>query len=282
MITALPLLVAAVAELLAPSVEAMARGDAHYLLRAEGAVDGIARPERVDAAIADYKAAIELDPASLEARVRLLRAYFFRGGFCGMSARDAAPVFEEARRVAEETVKRLEDELKRPRKDRRTADEGRARLIAQVYLWAATSWGQWAAGHSLKAAWRGAPRRIRDLALSSVAIDPSLEQAGGHTIVGRLHTETPKVRVITGWIDRDLGVKHLRLAAALAPENPAPRYLLADALLRRRKDAVPEARALLQGVISATPRAEYAVEDGHYIRNARRLLETVESQAAVK
>jgi tetratricopeptide (TPR) repeat protein len=282
MFVALSLLLVAAAELSATSVEAMAGGDAHYRQRAEGAVEGIASPQQVDAAIADYKAAIELDPASFEARVRLLRAYFFRGGFCGMSDRDAVPVFEEARRVAEETVKRLEDELKRSRKSPRTPAEGRPRLVAEVYLWAATSWGQWAAGHSLSAAWRNAPKRIRDLALSSVAFDPNVEQAGGYTVLGRLHTETPKVRLLTGWIDREVGVKNLRLAAALAPENPAPRYFLADALLRRRKGDVSEALALLKDVASATPRAEYAVEDEHYIRDARKLLEAVESRAASK
>jgi len=255
-----------------PAEAALARGDAYYAQRGQGSVDGICKPEPIEAAMAEYRRAMHLDPASYAARVGLMRAYFFRGGLCGMSDADSMPLFEEAKKVAEETVKRLEADRRR----------GRVNEEALVYLWAATSWGQWAVGHHLSAAWQKAPNRIRDMALAALELDPTVEQASGHTILGRLHTETPKIRLVTGWIDREVGLQHLRLAVALCPENPSARFFLADALLKlkRTSDAREEGMALLRDVASMPPRPEYQVEDGHYARQSRELLKHLETRVA--
>jgi hypothetical protein len=63
--------------------EALAAGDDHFARRADSARGGIAQPLHAERAIVEYRRAVALDPGSYHVRLRLLRAYFFRGGFCG-------------------------------------------------------------------------------------------------------------------------------------------------------------------------------------------------------
>jgi hypothetical protein len=260
---------------LAPSAadgvaEALARGDEHYARRGEGARGGTALPFEVDGAIAEYRKALHLDPSSYEARLRLLRAFFFRGGFCGASPVEQREIFDEAKALAEETVRRLQADLGRRKGGGEAA--GETPPAAQVYLWTAVSWGQWAVFHRISAAWHAAPARIRDLAQAVLAIDPALEQGAAHLILGRLHTEVPRVPFVTGWVSRERGLASLRAGLAVAPQNTALQYFLADALLALQPASVAEARALLQRCATAPPRPEYAVEDAHYAEQARQRL----------
>jgi hypothetical protein len=249
--------------------EALAAGDAHYARRAEGARGGTALPFHADGAIVEYRRALALDPQSLDARLRLLRAYFFRGGFCGeKDPYEEKKLFDEAKAVAEETVRQLAG-LKRG-KGRLEAGAARAGgLAAEAYVWAAVSWGQWAVFHKINAAWTGAPARIRDLAQAVITIDPEAAQGAGYLILGRLHTEAPRIPFVTGWVSRTEGLANLRRGVAVAPENPALRFFLADALLRLDPSRKDEALALLRGVAALVPRPEFAVEDAHYAEEAR-------------
>jgi tetratricopeptide (TPR) repeat protein len=252
--------------------EALAQGDAHYARRAEGARGGVALPFHVDGAIADYRRALSLDPRSYEARLRLLRAFFFRGGFCGMDALEQAKLFEEAKRLAEETVKLLDTDVSRAHGH---VDADAARRIApagEVYLWAAVSWGQWAVFHKVSAAWQGAPGRIRDLAEAVIGIDPAIGHGAGHLIMGRLNLEAPRIPMVTGWVSREKGLAHLRSALAIAPDSTPNMYFLALALLRLDPSKGDEARALLQRCATQPPRADYLVEDTHYADGARNRL----------
>jgi tetratricopeptide (TPR) repeat protein len=250
--------------------EALAAGDAHFERRAEGARGGTAQPFHAEGAIVEYRRALALDPDSYDARLRLLRAYFFRGGFCGpMDPAQKKQLFDEAKRVAEETVKRLDADLKRVKGK---LDTGVARSIApaaEAYVWAAVSWGQWAIFHKLNAAWTGAPARIRDLAEAVIAIDPEAAQGAGYLVLGRLHADAPHIPLVTGWVSREKGLTNLRLGLEVAPENAALSYFLGDALLRLDPSKAAEAKALLERTAAAVPRAEYQVEDLHYAEMAR-------------
>jgi tetratricopeptide (TPR) repeat protein len=253
--------------------EAIAAGDAHYARRGEGADERGAPPFQIDGAIAEYRRALALDPTSLEARVRLMRAYFFRGGFCGEMPRDEkVRLFDEAKRLAEEVVSRLDTELGR-KKGKVTRDAAsRVTPAAEAYLWSAVSWGQWAVFHRVSAAWSGAPGRIRDLAEAVIVLDPGAEQAGAHIILGRLHSEAPKIPLVTGFVSREKAVAAVRAGIALAPENRALAYFTADVLLRHAPGADGEAREILARVSSTPPRADFRAEDLHYARMARERL----------
>jgi tetratricopeptide (TPR) repeat protein len=253
--------------------EAIGAGDAHYARRAENAIGGTALPFHADGALVEYRRALALDPGSLDARLRLMRAFFFRTGFCGpMDDRDKVRMLDEAKRIAEEAVAALDADTGR-RKGRIPGGPAvTASPAAETYLWAAVSWGQWAVYHRVSGAWQGAPKRIRDLAEAVLSIDPGTAQAGAYIILGRLHCEVPRVPLLTGWVSRAKGLAYLRQGLARAPDNQALVYFLADALLTWDPARRDEARALLQRCVASQPRSDWLVEDVHYAEEARERL----------
>lgn len=275
MLLATAFLLAGLAEPAPPLAEALARADAYYAQRAEGSEGGVARTEFVDRAISEYRRALSLDPSSYEARLGLLRAYFFRGGFCNMEEKDQVALFDQTKALAEETVKRLDADLARRKGRVDLKAAGEIASAAEIYLWAAVSWGEWAVSHKISAAFQGAPARIRDLASAVIQIDPATEQGGGLAVLGRLHEECPRVLFLTGWISRSEGLKLLRQARATAPQNPANAFFLAEALLQRNPADTAEARRLLEWSAHLVPRPEYRVEDAHYAAQAKDLLSRI-------
>jgi len=257
----------------AAAAEAIAAGDIHYARRGEGADGQRALPFEIEGAMAEYRRALALDPGSRDARRRLMRAGFFRGGFCGPLDRDAqVALFDEAKRLAEETVATLDAERERSTGRVPGGATARVATAAEEYLWAAISWGQWAVFHKISAAWSGAPGRIRDLAEASLSIDPSAEQAGAYILLGRLHGEAPRIPFVTGWVSRAKAVAFVRQGLPLAPDNRALVYFTADVLLQHAPAGEAEARALLERCATSPPRPDFLAEDLHYARMARERL----------
>jgi hypothetical protein len=243
----------------------LAEGDAHYARRAEGALGARAQAAPIERALAAYRLAVQADPASLPARWRLMRALFFRAGFCGATREEERTLREEARRAAEQGVEALERALGAP--------EGAARIAAlrgrpesvNLYFWSAVSWGEWAlARGKLSAARSGAAGKVRDLGQTVVELDAGFEQGGGYRILGRLHDQSPKIPFITGWVSRGAALDYLQRAHAMAPRNTVNQLFLAEALLEHAPRRGAEARALLAACASAPPRPEFAVEDAHF------------------
>jgi hypothetical protein len=256
-----------------PVAAAVAEGDAHYARRAEGAQAGVARPEPVETALDAYRRALAAQPDFLEARWKLLRALFFRASFSGAAAAERKRLFEEAKRVADEGIATLEKRTASAKGPARTAALKKIDGASRIYFWAAVVWGEWALGKGkLAAAWEGAGGRIRDLAKTVVDIDPELEAGGGDRILGRLHDQSPKVPLVTGWISRDAALRHLRASLVRDPDNTVSQLFLAEAILNHDPARKDEARALLVRCANAVPRPEYLVEDAHYSALARKRL----------
>lgn len=253
--------------------ELLARGDAHYARRHEGASGERAGPIRIEHALSEYRRALARHPGSLEARHKLLRALFFRASFCGADADEQRRIFEEAKRTADAGLEQLEKALGRPPGAQRLAALRKLAGAAELHFWAAVSWGEWADRRSrFTAARQGAGGRIRDLAQTVIDLDPTLEEGGGYRILGRLHDLSPRIPLLTGWISRKAAFENLRKAHALAPHNTVNRLFLAEAILRHDPARKAEARELLRALASATPGEAYRVEDAHFIELARRRL----------
>ena len=259
----------------------VAEGDRMYARRQEGRAGAKASPGPINRAIASYDQATR-DPDFTEARWKLLRALYFKGVYTGLDEDSRKAVFQKARRIAEETVGILERSLEQrglkglieagPQvlagglKDRSDA--------APVYFWSAVVWGEWALSTGkLEAARTGAAGKIRDYALTVIAIDPEFEEGGGYRIVGRLNDQAPWIPFITDWASRDEALKYLRLAMQVNGRNFVNRHFLAEALHRGgdAKDQA-EAIALEEGLLRDAPSPQHLVEELKIQEDARQNL----------
>ncbi len=253
----------------------VARGERHFAARALGAQGPRCDPAEVNAAAAAFRRAAAADPDSLAARIGLLRSLFFRGGFCGETGAVQQRTFEEAKRFAEESQRRLERRVRakvvRGRPEPFRAVPGASELI----FWCAVAWGQWSLDHKLAAAWQGAGGRIRELAETAVALTPDYEQGAPRIVLGRLHAESPKVPFLTGFVSRKRGLEQLRKAVALSPGNTVALFFLADAILDHERASRAEAVRHLRACAAASPRPDYLVEDRQYSALARERLKAL-------
>jgi hypothetical protein len=149
----------------------------------------------------------------------------------------------------------------------------------QVFLGAAAHWGLWAQASGAFATVRqGALAKVRDYTLASLALDPRWHDGAGWRLLGRLYTRTPRVPLLSGWIDRERGMAALRRGFAINPAEPTNRLFLADAILAEHPDD-RQALAMLEGLLSLTPRQEWLVEDTTVREQAAALLRQVKGAA---
>ena len=78
----------------------VARGDAAWARRADGQLDGRARVEPIDEAIAAFTDALDAEPARLDAYWKLMRAHWFRGEFATTGTDDKRADFDRGLVVA--------------------------------------------------------------------------------------------------------------------------------------------------------------------------------------
>jgi hypothetical protein len=142
-----------------------------------------------------------------------------------------------------------------------------------LLLWSAADWGLWGnAFGKLAAARQGVGSKVRDWGETLIALDERYEGGAGHRVLGRLHSEAPKVPFFTGWVDHDKAISELEKAVALGPEELSNHFYLADALLLHRPAAKPRALTLLRQLAATKPRLEHQVEDTAIIADATRRL----------
>jgi tetratricopeptide (TPR) repeat protein len=265
---------------LAAQTDPLAAGDAAWARRAEGHQGGKAAAGPIDEAIADFERAVKEQPDRLEGSWKLLRALHFKGEFTTDSNADKQKAFGRGKEVAEMAIDRLAQRTvgSRAKLDALSPAQA-AKAVAGVpeakpiFLWAAAHWGLWGDVFGrLAAARQGVGDRVRRYAETLIALDERYEDAGGHRVLGRLHTLAPKVPFVTGWVDRDRAVAELRRAVALGPDNFDNHLFLAEALFEHQPDKAREAREILRRLLARPPAPDLVVEQEKSLANARALL----------
>lgn len=269
----------AVAALAESQPESVAGADEAWARRAEGSQDRQAAAGPIGEAVAGYERALESSPDSIAIREKLLRALYYQAQFATADGPARRAIHARGRELADEGISRLADELGRSAPfDLRSPRETAAALAgrpesAALFFWAAGHLGLWAEmSGAFAAARQGVAGRIRDYSATVVLLDERYENAGGHRILGRLHTEVPRIPLITGWVSRDIAVASLERAVTLAPEYPWNRFYLADALLEFRPGRRHEAVAMLEALIIELPRPDFEIEDRKTLADARQTL----------
>jgi tetratricopeptide (TPR) repeat protein len=219
-----------------------------------------------------YEAALMARPDDLEARWKLLRALHFAGDFTGKGEKERRKVFERARKVSEDGMERLAQEVGAGERleavdlellgGRLEAAGVRAGDVARLYFWGAINWGAWSRVIGLLGAVRQkVANRLHRYTSLAIALEPGYEDGGPLRLLGRLHAELPRVPFLSGWVDRSQAIPLIESAYALAPENPGNRLLLALTLLDFAPERRYEALDLLHQVKDLTPRPSMRIED---------------------
>lgn len=252
----------------------LALADDHYSRRAIGTIDGVARPEEADAAIELYRKALALAPRDIEVLAKLMRALQFRGAYTGLGLEEKKALFDEGRKLGQDAVDRLEAEAKAARGLSRIEALRLVKGAPALYLWTAFHWGEWGLARGKFASARsGVASRLRDLAQTVVDIDPLFEDGAGYRILGRLHSEAPRIPFITGWISHEKGLRYLRRAYQVAPHHPVNCFFLGEGILDHEEEKKDEAVRILEQCAAEAPRADMLLEDSHYTTQARRRLD---------
>ena len=258
------------------------RADALWELRAEGQREGRAQPERTGPAIAAYEAALAAHPEILEAHWKLLRALWYSAYFATDQVAVQREIYERALAVSERGfavlaarvggAKALADAPPEELRARLSAADHRD--AAALYFWYGINLGAWSRIAGLLQAVRtGVANRLQDATLRSIALDPDVEQGGAIRLLSRLHSELPRVPLISGWVDPARAVPLAERAEADYPQHPGNAYLLGLALLAHAPERRAEALALIEATASLVPRPDQLVEDLGIQKDARELLE---------
>ena len=257
----------------------LAAADRAWVERSEGRAGARASEEAVRRCAEPALRALELAPDSLEARWRVARALYFEGEFLASDSDSRLEIFSRGRELVEESL----DLLARTAGGREALDDlppqqlaerlGDRPSAARLYFWGAVHWGLWGRYvGKMTAARQGVAGTIRDYAEAVVALDPDLEEAGGHRMLGRLHSEAPKLPFFTGWIDRQKAIAELEAAVEHAPDYMYNQVYLAEAHLGTKKGDRARALAMLREVVERTPTGPNAVEEAFLIEQARATL----------
>ena len=259
-----------------PLLGQVADGDRHFANRAEGAVEARAKAGPIDAAIAAYQRAVAGNPNDLEAQYKLLRALRFKGAYVAANVEQKKEIYGAAKLAGEKAIaavnKRLGVTAKTPEKQ--VADAARAVPGApDVFLWDAVNWGEWALAYGKMAAARqGAADRIRRHATIAHLANPRLEEGAPSRVLGRLHDQTPRVPLITGWASSKESVRFLTESQKISPANKLTLVFLAEALVANDSSKKAQAVQLLRGVVSAPNHPDYPVEESAAVDEAKALL----------
>ncbi len=254
----------------------VADGDRHYARRAEGAQGARARAEHIDAAIAAYQRAVAQTPADLEAHAKLLRAYRFKGAYVATTNEQKKQVYGMAKDAGEKAIPIVNARLRVTKKssEKQVADAARGVPGAgEVFVWDAVNWGEWALAYGkLAAARQGAADRIRRHATIANLIDPRMEAGTPARVLGRLHDQTPRIPLVTGWASAKEALRFLGDSLKIDPKNKITLVFLAEAMVSADSGKKKQAVAMLNDVVNTPLDPEFIVEDAAAIADARVLL----------
>jgi tetratricopeptide (TPR) repeat protein len=248
-----------------PLLAQTAEGDRQYAARAAGSRGGRAVAGPIDAAIAAYQRAIAQNPNDIDAHAKLLRAYRFKGAYVAANNEEKKKIYALAKTAGQAALAAV-----------KVTDAAAIRAIpgaAEVFLWDAINWGEWAVAYGKMAAARqGAADTIRREATIAHLANPALDMGAPARVLGRLHDQTPRIPFITGWASAKEAVKFLEESLKHDPTNKITLVFLAEALVANDSDTKPRAIQLLRTAIDTPIHPEYAVEDAAAIEDARALL----------
>jgi hypothetical protein len=222
---------------------------------------------------------LQAEPGNLEARWKLLRAFYFKGEFVLENDKARLALYKTGREIAEAGRLQIQSDFGLSGSMFRMSPSEVAQAVgnqvdvAEFCFWATANWGLWGQySGKLISALAGLVYKLRQFAEIMVLMDERVENGGGHRLLGQLNARVPKIPFFTWWVDHDLAISELRLSLKVAPDSLLSKIYLAEALLKFRPAEKREALNLLQTIDKSDPDPGRLVEDIKVIEDARSLL----------
>jgi tetratricopeptide (TPR) repeat protein len=259
-----------------PALAQIAEGDRHWAARAEGSQNGRAKAAPIDAAIAAYQRALAQNPNDVEAHWKLLRAMRFKGAYVASTNEEKKKIYGAAKIAGDKALALANRLLGVNDKTKEQQVAAAARKVpgtAEIFLWDAVNWGEWALAYGKMAAAReGAADRIRREATIAHLADPALDGGTPARVLGRLHDQTPRIPFITGWASSKEAVKFLTESLKVQPQAKITTVFLAEAMVANDSKTKAQAVKMLRDAIAAPNDGAFLVENAAATEDAKALL----------
>lgn len=221
------------------------RGERFYHQRDANANSFKANPTNINRAIDLFESALDQNIKPEESAAYLLRSYYFKGMFTGLSEDQQKDVYEKGRNLGEKMIDRYPDSV-------------------PIKFWYAANIGRWADVHSFaRAATSGISKKLRRICKDIIDTNPKYQDGGGYRILAQVHFYSPNIPIVMSWPSKDKALELVEKALEIAPENPTNKMLYANILLEF--DRKEKAKELLHEIRRMTPRDSHKVED-HYVQ----------------
>lgn len=189
----------------------------------------------LDEAIGTFEKELPKNPNSFLLRANLLKVLYFKGTFMGLEKEEAKKILSKGKVVGEEGKEILKKILKieKIKEPKEVYEKGKEiEGLGEFFFWDSACWGQWALLYGkMKAAKEGAAKKILISAEIALLFDEKMEDGGPHRVLGRLHHQTPKIPLITGWASKEKALEHLKKAIEFGPEDPMNYLFLGELYL---------------------------------------------------
>lgn len=222
------------------------RGKKFYEQRHANADSFKADPTNINQAIDHFETALEQHEKQKETVIYLLRSYYFKGMYTGLSQERQKDVYEKGRYLGEKMIERYPESV-------------------PIKFWYAANIGRWADVHGfLKSATNGISKKLRRLCEDIIARDPEYQGGGGYRILAQVHFYSPNIPLIMGWPSKEKALGLVQKALEVDPNHPTNRMLYANILLEF--DRYNEAKEQLNIISRMTPRDSHVIED-RYVKH---------------
>jgi tetratricopeptide (TPR) repeat protein len=206
----------------------------------------------IDSAIFYLDKALKDTELEKEAALTLMKCYYFKGTFSGLTKDQKKKIFNKGKVLGEKMHKKY------PKS-------------APVTYWLAVQWGRWAEVYGkLAAARQGVADKLKVLSEEVIRLDPKYDDGAGYRLLGRIHHQSPRIPFILSWPSNQEAIKNLRKARDISPDNVTTNLFLAEVLLD--EDHKEEAIKILEALVRTKARAGNRKEDNSDLRKARKLL----------
>lgn len=242
--------------LLASTIQAQdlfERGKKFYEERGAVADSFKADPTNINRAIDFFERALDQEVKPEVSASYLLRSYYFKGMYTGLSEDQQKDVYDKGRDLGEKMMDRYPKSV-------------------PIKFWYAANIGRWADVHGfIKAATNGISKKLRRVCDDIIEQNPEYQSGGGYRILAQVHFYSPNIPIVMGWPSKEKALELVQKALEADPSHPTNRMFYANILLEFDRDS--EAKKQLHKISRMTLRDSHIVEDRYVKYRSEKLLE---------